>query len=83
RSYAADKNVSTAGLALAWVLAQDERSIPIPGTRTVEHLLECAQGAEITLSTDELAEIEDILPVGFAHGSRYSDQQKVGPEDYC
>lgn len=83
RAYAADKNISTAGLAIAWTLAQDDHSIPIPGTRTVEHLLECAQGAEITLSTDELAEIEEILPVGFAHGSRYSDQQKVGPEDYC
>lgn len=83
RAYAADKNVSTAGLAIAWTLAQDEGSVPIPGTRTVEHLLECAQGADINLSRDELAEIEEILPVGFAHGSRYSDEQKIGPEDYC
>lgn len=83
RAYAADKNVSTAGLALAWNLAQDDHLIPIPGTRTIDHLLQCAEGAEINLSEDELAEIEDILPVGFAHGGRYSEQQKSGPEDYC
>lgn len=83
RDYAKDKGVSTSGLAIAWILAQDAHSIPIPGTRTVEHLLQCAEGAEINLSQDELDEIEIILPIGFAHGYRYSEAHKVGPEDYC
>lgn len=83
REYAKDKGASTAGLALAWILAQDDHSVPIPGTRTVEHLMQCAQGAELNLSQSELEEIEAILPIGFAHGSRYSDAHKIGPEDYC
>lgn len=83
REYANDKSVSTAGLAIAWILGQDARSIPIPGTRTAEHLMQCAQGAQMALSQDELDEIETILPVGFAHGYRYSEAQKAGPEDYC
>lgn len=83
REYAKDKGVSTAGLAIAWILARDSRSIPIPGTRTVEHLMQCAEGAEIILSQSELGEINAILPIGFANGSRYSDAHKIGPEDYC
>lgn len=83
RTFAKDKGISTAGLAIAWVLAQNDHSIPIPGTRTVEHLNQCAEGGRINLSQSELDEIETILPIGFAHGYRYSDAQKVGPEDYC
>lgn len=83
RTYANDKGISTAGLAIAWVLAKNDHSIPIPGTRTVEHLEQCAEGTEINLSQSEMDEIEVILPVGFAHGYRYSEVQKVGPEDYC
>ncbi|WP_162654715.1 aldo/keto reductase [Lentilitoribacter sp. Alg239-R112] len=83
RSYAKDKGVSSAGLTIAWILAQNDISIPIPGTRTVNHLEQCAEGADINLSQTELDEIEAILPVGFAHGYRYSEPQRVGPEDYC
>lgn len=83
KSYAADKGVSTAGLALAWVLSKGGHLIPIPGTRTTKHLIECAEGASIALSQNEMDEIEKILPIGFAHGDRYSDQQKIGVEDYC
>ena len=82
-TYAADKGVSPATLALAWVLAQEGDMIPIPGTRSAAHLEECAAAAEMTLSADELAEIDRILPVGFAHGDRYSDTQIIGIERYC
>ena len=57
--------------------------IPIPGTRSAAHLEECAAAAEMKLSADELAEIDRILPVGFAHGDRYSDTQIIGIERYC
>ncbi len=81
--YARDRGHSPAALALAWVLHRGGHVIPIPGTRSAEHLEEDAKGAEISLSAADLAEIEKILPVGFAHGDRYSEQQSIGPERYC
>jgi len=83
RAFAADKGVPTAALALAWVLHQGNHLIPIPGTRTAEHLEEDALGTSCTLTPDDLAEIETILPVGFAHGDRYSQSQLIGVERYC
>lgn len=83
RSYAEDRGWSLASLAVAWVLAQGEHIIPIPGTRSPEHLEELVQAGRIALSRKELEEIEEILPVGFAHGDRYSDTQSAGPERYC
>jgi aryl-alcohol dehydrogenase-like predicted oxidoreductase len=72
-----------AALALAWVLHQAPHIIPIPGTRTAEHLAENAAASRITLSPAEIAAIEEILPVGFAHGNRYSDAQQATSELYC
>ncbi|MFC4270142.1 aldo/keto reductase [Sneathiella chungangensis] len=79
---AADKGVSPATLAIAWLLAQPGDMIPIPGTRTAAHLKECADAAEMTLTASDLAEIERILPVGFAHGARYTDSQLWGTAVY-
>lgn len=81
--YANDRGWAPSGLANAWLLARGEHVIPIPGTRSVAHLVECAQAADIQLTATDLAEIEEILPIGFAHGDRYSDQQNVGPERFC
>ncbi len=81
--YAAGKGLSPATLAIAWVMHQDDTIIPIPGTRTAEHLEEDAAAADVKLTDQDIAEIEAILPVGFAHGARYSEAQSVGPEDYC
>ena len=81
--YARASGHSPASLALAWVLSRGEHIIPIPGTRSAEHLSENAKAASINLSERALAEIEAILPAGFAHGDRYSDTQAVGPERYC
>jgi aryl-alcohol dehydrogenase-like predicted oxidoreductase len=83
RTLARDMGTSAAALANAWLLAQGEHVIPIPGTRSVEHLGECVAGAELSLSADDLARIEAVLPVGWAHGDRYSDAQWIGPERYC
>lgn len=83
RDFAASKGVSPATLAMAWVLHQGNHLIPIPGTRSAEHLAEDAAGADCSLTPDDLAEIERILPIGFAHGDRYSDAQMVGVERYC
>ena len=83
RSYARDHGWSTAALAIAWTLAQGDHVIPIPGTRSPAHLDQLAQGLEIRLGAKELAEIENILPVGFAHGERYTPAQLIGTELYC
>jgi aryl-alcohol dehydrogenase-like predicted oxidoreductase len=81
--YAHTNGYSPAALALAWVLSRGDHIIPSPGTRSAEHLSEDARAATIPVSQEALAEIEAILPAGFAHGDRYSDAQAVGPERYC
>ena len=83
RALAAEMGVPAAALAIAWVLAQGEHVLPIPGTRSVSHFHELVQGAQLDLSPKDIARIEAVLPVGWAHGDRYSKGQWVGPERYC
>lgn len=83
RQLARELGMSSAGLAIAWLLAQGEHIIPIPGTRSVSHFKELLEGASRALTSDELAAISKILPVGWAHGDRYSREQWAGPEMYC
>ncbi|MBT5729371.1 MAG: aldo/keto reductase, partial [Alphaproteobacteria bacterium] len=65
------------------LLHQGKHVLPIPGTRSVEHLAQAAAAMSVTLSADMLAEIEAILPVGWAAGDRYSTAQWIGPERFC
>jgi aryl-alcohol dehydrogenase-like predicted oxidoreductase len=74
--------VKPATLAIAWTLARAPHVVPIPGTRTAVHLEDCAAAADINLSEAQLADLERALPVGFAAGERYSDQQWVGIQKY-
>lgn len=83
RALAADMGLSTAGLAIAWILAQGDHVIPIPGTRSVAHFAEILQAADKTLTPEDLKAIEAVLPIGWAHGDRYSVAQWNGPEKYC
>lgn len=83
RRLAAEMGTSAAALANAWLLTRGPHVIPIPGSRSVEHFKECVAGAELTLSETDLARIEEVLPVGWAYGDRYSDEQWHGPERYC
>ncbi len=83
RALAADMGVPAASLAIAWLTHQGNHILPIPGTRSVEHLKELAQGAAMDLSAEDLARIDTVLPIGWAHGDRYSVGQWVGPEKYC
>jgi aryl-alcohol dehydrogenase-like predicted oxidoreductase len=82
-AYANSQGMSPATMANAWVLSQGEHVIAIPGTRSPEHLAENAAAADTVLTDAQLAEIDRLLPVGFAYGDRYSDGQSVGPERYC
>ncbi len=83
RELAAQMGVAAASLAIAWLLHRGGHIIPIPGTRCVAHFRELAAGADLSLSPDDLARIEQALPVGWAHGDRYNTDQWSGPERYC
>ncbi|NKB99520.1 MAG: aldo/keto reductase [Pseudomonadales bacterium] len=83
RKLAADMGASAASIAIAWLLAKGDHVIPIPGTRSVEHLNELAAGVDLNLSNTDVAEIEKALPLGWCHGDRYSAGQWQGPERYC
>lgn len=81
--YANSQGMSPATMANAWVLHQGDHVIAIPGTRSPDHLAENAAAADVVLTDAQLAEIDRLLPVGFAYGDRYSEGQSVGPERYC
>jgi aryl-alcohol dehydrogenase-like predicted oxidoreductase len=66
----------TAGqLALAWLLAQGEDIVPIPGTKRRERLLENIGALSVELTDDDLVQIADAIPVGAAAGLRYPEAQ--------
>ncbi|MEO9825265.1 MAG: aldo/keto reductase [Paracoccaceae bacterium] len=83
RILAKDMGEPAAGVAIAWLMAQGDHVIPIPGTKSVDHFKELLRGTEILLSPSDMAAIEAVLPIGWAHGDRYSAAQWVGPEMYC
>lgn len=70
---AREKGVSAAQLALGWVLARDNRIVPIPGTRRIERLEENAAAVELDLTSDDLARLDRIAPKGIAAGLRYPE----------
>jgi aryl-alcohol dehydrogenase-like predicted oxidoreductase len=74
---AAEKGVKPGQLALAWVLAQGEDVIPIPGTKHLAYLEENVAAAEIELSEEELRRIDGAAPQGSAAGDRYADMSPV------
>ncbi len=69
---AREKGIAVTQLALAWLLAQSDDIVPIPGTRSPERVAENAAAADMTLSEGELTRIHAILPHG-AHGARYPE----------
>ena len=71
---AADKGCTTAQLALAWVLAQGEDVVPIPGTRHSRYLDDNIGALDVKLSAAELQRLDEILPPGAAAGDRYHAQ---------
>lgn len=73
--FAISKNVTAAQLALAWILAQGEDIIPIPGTRHIERLIENAEAIQLSLTADDLLSIDNIIQQ-FPHtGERYNPEQ--------
>ncbi|HKI32653.1 MAG TPA: aldo/keto reductase [Gemmataceae bacterium] len=71
---AAAKGCTPSQLALAWVLAQGEDIVPIPGTKRVQYLDDNLASLNVRLAPEELSQIGAILPLGAASGDRYHAQ---------
>ncbi len=82
RELAEGKGVTATQLALAWVMAQSDRSgnpavVPIPGTKRVGYLEENAGAADVELTDDDLRALDEAAPAGAAVGDRYPDMSTV------
>jgi aryl-alcohol dehydrogenase-like predicted oxidoreductase len=70
---AREKKCTASQLALAWVLAQGDDIVPIPGTKRVKYLEDNVGAIDVDLSTDDLAQIEKVMPKGAVAGQRYNE----------
>lgn len=77
KTIAQEKGATPGQLALAWLLAQGEDIVPIPGTKRRTYLEENVAATEITLSPTDLQQIEAVAPKGVAIGDRYADMSTV------
>jgi aryl-alcohol dehydrogenase-like predicted oxidoreductase len=77
KEIAGEKGITPSQLALAWVLAQGDDMVPIPGTKRRKYLEENIAAASVKLSKSDLARIEEAAPKGFAAGGRYHDMSTV------
>ena len=74
KKIAAEKRCTPAQLALAWVLAQGDTIVPIPGTKRRKYLEENIGALEVELSADDLQRIDEAMPQGAIAGPRYSEE---------
>ena len=74
---AAEKDVAPSQLALAWVLAQGDDIVPIPGTKRVRYLEQNVGALEVELTEDDLHRLEEAFPHGVAAGDRYPNMSTV------
>jgi pyridoxine 4-dehydrogenase len=68
------QGVTPAQLALAWILAQGDHVVPIPGTNHVKNVELNAAAADISLSAEKVARLSEIFAVGAGAGKRYHDK---------
>ena len=81
-TYAHTRGLAPAALALAWLLDRASHILPIPGTRSADHLRAWVMAPEIDLTDDDREEIDRLLPTGWAWGDRYDDMQAATVERY-
>ena len=77
KTIAADKGVTAAQLALAWVLAQEDNLVPIPGTRRIATLEENVAAVDLVLTPEDMAQIDAVFPKGAATGHRYAEAARA------
>src|SRR3954464_11364467 len=75
KEIADEKDVTAGQLAIAWVMAQGDDVVPIPGTKRVKYLEENLAAIEIDLSDDDLRRLDEAAPPGAAEGTRYPEAQ--------
>ena len=73
KEMAREKNCQPSQLALAWVLAQGDDIVPIPGTKRRKYLEENAAAVDLKLTSDDLRRLNEVFPSGAASGSRYPE----------
>ncbi len=71
------KGITPSQLALAWVLAQGNDIVPIPGTKRTNYLEQNADAIKVNLTAEELRRIEEVFPAGATAGERYADMSTV------
>jgi aryl-alcohol dehydrogenase-like predicted oxidoreductase len=71
--WAAERGITPAQLALAWVLAQGEHIVPIPGTKREKYLRENCGALDVTLSAEDLQELDRLSPQEAVAGTRYAE----------
>ena len=74
---AREKGVTPAQLAIAWVMSRSDDIVPIPGSKSRKHLEENVAAADIELTRDEIARIDEVAPKGVAAGDRYPSMATV------
>jgi aryl-alcohol dehydrogenase-like predicted oxidoreductase len=74
---AADKGCTAGQLALAWVLAQGDDVVPIPGTKRQSYLRENVGALDVTVTADEIAALDAAFPARSAAGERYADMRPM------
>ena len=77
KAIAGEKDATAAQIAIAWILAMNPHNAPIPGTRKISRLEENTAAANIVLTADDLARLNEAAPVGVAIGERYPDMSTV------
>ncbi|MEN3316127.1 MAG: hypothetical protein V7605_2361, partial [Acidimicrobiaceae bacterium] len=77
RELASEKGCTPGQLALAWLLAQGEDIVPIPGTKRVRYLEENLGALDVVLIDDDLRRIDEVAPVGVTAVDRYADMRTV------
>jgi len=80
RAMAEEKGISAGQLALAWVHAQGDDVVPIPGTKRRTYLEENVAALDVSLTDDDMTRLDEILPPGAAAGDRYPDMRWVRVE---
>ena len=78
--FAANKGMTNAQVALAWLLCKHPHVVPIPGTRRINYLEQNAAAADFVLSPAEVAELDALFPIDAATGGRYPEAGMVGIE---
>jgi len=78
RKIASEKGCQPSQLALAWLLAQGQDIVPIPGTKKIPYLEENLKALDISLTDDDLARINQVAPQGVAAGERYPEEVMKG-----